>query len=270
VWTCFLLILFNLSLVRSKFDAGGVQTAISRLRPIFGNDIPEGMPEVVAALDDVFLVLHNCIPNIKDGRCYKSRTCRSPKLQYGRRMISFIIKICKSPYQIRVEPRYFKLPYWPWVTVNLRPVIVNFNLHDSDGILTVKSNTNMDAKILSIFRVATARLYIDGILRYDCTKPKHNWRQRVSYNLKAPNRQYTSNFYKLKVRIEVKTRRWKWFRFYWKCKVCKDLVNESGSFGKGPQSCSADMDRYRRDQTRPPLPPPVRDGEHPLRFNIPL
>merc|ERR1712121_142582 len=83
-------------------------------------------------------------------------------------------------------------------------------------------------------------------IRYDCTKPKGagNFIKRALYNLKAPNGQYTSMFYKLKIRMEIKTKSFKRFKFNYKCMKCEDIVNKSGTFGKGPTSCANDMWRY--------------------------
>ena len=238
----FLLLQFNFKLVKSSFNAQTVQTAKSRLQLMFpGASIADGMPEWLAALDDS-IDIQSCFPTIKDGRCYKSKTCRLPTMKFDGKMLPFVLKFCKNPYQIGIHFLRFDVPWW--AKVDLEPFIITFQNQKSDGVYTIKSSTTIKARV-KFFNISflKASLYVDGILRYDCTKPKNDWRKRVGYNLKAPNRQYTSIFYKLKIRIEVKKRKWKWFRLYWKCKRCDDVVNESGSYGNGPPTCAADMER---------------------------
>jgi len=239
-----LFLLINIMLVRSIFTVRQVERAKSKLQRLFpGSTIPGGMPEWVAVLEDSIRLYSSCLPIKKEGRCYKSRTCRLPKMKVGGRMVPFTLQFCKDPYQIVLNFLPFKLPWW--VKVGLKPVIITFKHHNNDGVYTIKSATTITARVKLIrFRVGKASFYVDGILRYDCTKPKNDWRKRVAYNLRAPNKQYTSVFYKLKMRIEIKRKSFSWFRFKWKCRKCKDIINESGSFDVGHPSCAADMKRH--------------------------
>jgi len=267
LWTriC-LVVLINFKLVTSSFNVESVQTAKAKLQELMfprasipnqrgvvthgvsnpngmHTTIPNGMAEWLAVLDDSINIML-CFPTIKDGpNCYKSRTCRLPQLKFDGRMLPFILRFCKDPYQIGIHFLRFKLPWY--MKVKLKPLIVTFRNDENDGIFTIKSHTKMYARLILFgTRLLSASLSIDGILRYDCTKPTNDWRKRVLYNLKAPNRKYTSVFYKLKIRIEVKKRRWRWFSLSWRCMRCEDVVNESGSYGEGPASCAADMRRH--------------------------
>jgi len=243
--TYIFVLLFNFMLVRGSFTVQKVQRAKSQILKMFPNGtIPGGMPEWVAVLDDSMHLLHNCLPTIKSGRCYHSRVCKVPELKLDGRMLPFRLKFCKKPYQIVIEFLRFKIPWW--AKVDLKPVIINFSHQSHDGVFTIHSRTTIKARVRLIrLRILKASFYVDGILRYDCTKPRHDWRKRVAYNLKAPNKQYTSIFYKLRMRIEIKRKSFSWFRFKWKCKKCKDIVNKSGSFGSGRPSCVADMQRAK-------------------------
>jgi len=266
LWNICLVILINFKLITSSFNVESVQTAKARLQQLFPRaipnalprgvstqgafnpngmrtTIPDGMAEWLAVLDDSINIML-CFPTIKDGpSCYKSRTCKLPQLKFGGKMLPFILRFCKDPYKIGIHFLRFKLPWY--VKVKLEPLIIEFKNDENDGVFSIKSYTKMYAR-LALFgtRLASASLSIDGILRYDCTKPTNDWMTRVRYNLKAPNRKYTSVFYKLKIRIEVKKRRWRWFSLSWRCIRCEDVVNESGSYGEGRASCAADMRRY--------------------------
>jgi len=245
-----LFLLFNIMLVRSIFTVRQVEKAKSKLRRMFpGGKIPGGMPEWVAVLEDSLRLYSSCLPTRKVGRCYNSGTCRLPKLKVDGRMVPFTLQFCKDPYQIIMHFQRFKLPWW--AKVGLKPVIVNFKHHDNDGVFTISSATTITASVRFFrLRFLKASFYVDGILRYDCTKPKNDWKKRVAYNLKAPNKQYTSVFYKLKMRIEIKRKSFSWFRFKWKCRKCEDIVNESGSYDIGHPSCAADMKRYNYFERR--------------------
>merc|ERR1719427_1725022 len=119
-------------------------------------------------------------------------------------------------------------------------------------MVTVNADKTLTVRVRLInLGAVQARFIVDGLMRYDCTKPigDQNWMKRVSYNLRAPNQQYDSCFYKLKMRIEIKTRRWLFFG--WKCKRCEDLINESGSCGESQPSCAEDMERYMEQFNRP-------------------
>merc|ERR1719204_566201 len=99
---------------------------------------------------------------------------------------------------------------------------MKFNNNKNDGIFTIHSDTTMTVRVKLInLGAVKATMLVDGFLRYDCTKPEgdHNWLKRAKYNLKAPNKQYRSIFYNLKIRMEIKKR--KWIFFGWKCKRCE-------------------------------------------------
>jgi len=240
--------LFNLMLVRSSFSAQKVKSAKSKLQVMFGQHIiPDGMAEWVAVLDDSMHLFRKCLLTYTWGRCHQSKTCRVPELKFDGRMLPLILEVCEDPYQIIIRFLPFKIPWW--AKVDMKPVIINFRHHESDGVFTIHSRTTITASVMYVrSRFYRGRFYIDGMLRYDCTKPRNHWndrKKRVAYNMKAPNQQYTSIFYKLKMRIEIKQlKSYSMFRQEWKCERCRDIVNESGSFDSGRLSCAADMRRH--------------------------
>merc|ERR1719427_1051292 len=196
-------------------------------------------------LDDSIDIL-SCLPTIKDGRCYKSRTCRVPQVKFDGKMMPFTLKVCKDPYQIVI---YFHYDDTRWYEeVDMKPFVINFN-HDKDvGTVSVKSSTSFKKKIKWInYGTRVFTFIIDGEVRYDCTKPSgaENWETRGRLNLGAPNKAYTSLWYKFKIRIEIKKKRFNWFKFDYHCVRCEDVVNESGTIGFGHQSCAADVARYQ-------------------------
>jgi len=247
LWTCsFLLVLCNLAVVQSSIN---VPAAKKDLQQMFaGSRVPDGMPDWLAVLDDSINIL-SCLPTIKEGNCYKSKPCRLPDLKFDGKMLPFILKICKDPYLIVLDFLPLDVPWW--AKVSLHPFIITFNDNNKDGVFTIKSHTTVKAMVRYVnFGIYKASLFIDGILRYDCTKPTgaNSWMKRVNYNLKAPNNQYTSLFYKIKIRIELKKKRFNWFKFDYKCKRCEDLVNEYGTYGGGNPSCADDMERYELER----------------------
>jgi len=240
LWTYIHLLIVNIMLVRSSIS---ISAAKSQLEEMFPESlIPEGMPEWLAMLDDSIDIL-SCLPTIKDGRCYKSRTCRLAQVKFDGKSVPFTLKVCKDPYQIII---YFHYDDTRWYEeVDMKPFVINFN-HDKDvGTLSVKSSTSIKKKIKWIgYGTRVFTLIINGEVRYDCTKPSgaENWETRVKYNLKSPSKAYSSSlWYKFKIRIEIKKKRFNWFKFDYHCVRCEDVVNESGTIGIGHRSCAADM-----------------------------
>jgi len=222
-----------------------VPGAMKKLQEMFkGSIIPRGMPDMLAVLDKTIHIL-SCLPIIRDGNCYKSGICQLPDFKIRNKMVPFVLKICKDPYRIVIDIQSLHLPWW--ATVSLQPIIMTFNNNKNDGVFTVTAKRTMTVRVKLInLGVRKGTITVDGIVRYDCTKPAgaHNWQNRVQYNLKAPNKQYTSMFYSLRIRIEIRKR--KYFFLGWKCEDCKDLVNESGSYGAGKKSCIEDMQRHEQ------------------------
>jgi len=218
----------------------------SKLAGTFNGNIPKGVLDWIAVLDDSVDIL-SCIPTIKQGSCYKSKACQLPKLKFDGKMLPFVLSICKEPWKIIIEFLPFDLPWY--AKLNMKPFIINIDNNEKNGVFSIKSNTAIKARIRYInFGVAKAYLSTNGMIRYDCTKPRglNNWLKRARYNLQAPNGQYTSMFYKLKIRMEIKVKKFNWFKFNYECKRCEDLVNKSGTFGLGPPSCANDMQKHSR------------------------
>lgn len=226
----------------SAFDAEGAKTRLVKL--FKSGNIPKGMPDWLAVLDDSTGIF-NCFPSIKEGRCYKSRQCRLPKLKFDGKLLPFVLKLCKDPWQIIIDFLPLDLPWY--AKVELRPFVINIINNDRHGIFRIKSDTTIKAKVRYInLGVYKASLSINGVLRYDCTKPRGggNWMQRARYNKEAPAGANASGFYKLKIRMEIKKKRFNWFKFNYTCKRCEDLVNKSGRLGSPNGSCQRDNNRY--------------------------
>lgn len=203
--------------------------------------IPDRVAEVMAALEDSTDLL-KCIPRIKSGNCYKSSKCRIPKIKHD---VSIILSICKRPWLIKIDFVDFKIPRF--VKLKIQPLVIRFQHYSRDAYFTIKSDTTakLTAKYVNV-NVAKARFIVDGAIRYDCTKPRGtgNWIKRSKYNINAPNRQYNAMFYRLKIRLELKKKNFRWLKFNYKCVRCEDLVNKKGIFGSGPKSCVAETNRY--------------------------
>jgi len=204
------------------------------------NPIPNGMVEWLTVLDATMDVL-SCQPLIKDGRCYKSSTCKSSSLLLDWEMIPFVLEICKDPHQIVIDFQSLDLL---WLAeISFEPIVMTFKGNKNNGNVAINSESTvtMGSKMFNLdFEV---KLLFDGFLRYDCTKPEgdDNLRKRVRYNLMAPDEKYSSSFYDLKIRIEITKK--KWFFFGGECVLCEDIVNESGSYGEGPSSCVEEVER---------------------------
>jgi len=248
--------LFVLFKIVSSMNVQTIQSTETKLEQMFrGHSIPDGMAEWLALLADSIDVL-SCPPTIPDGRCYKSETCRLPKLKFDKRMLPFVLKICRDPWLIGIYFLPLDLPWW--AKVDLKPIIVDFN-KINNGISTIKSDTTIKAKVLA-FTTHKGSLKVNGVLRYDCTKPARNRKKPVYNNLKAPSRKDVKLFYRLKIRIEVKKWKFKWFKSGFKCIRCEDLINISGNYGS--VSCAvdaADMNDYEcEDESHSNLMNPTR------------
>jgi hypothetical protein len=241
-----LLALVNLKLVRSGIGVSDAKAILGEMFP--GSSIPGGMPGWIVALDDGLNIL-SCLPTIKHGRCLKSRTCRLPRVKIFGENVPFILKICRHPYQIVLE--FLSIRKRWYEKVKLHPLIVNFNHNEALGVVTAKSSTTWKKRIKWInYTKRKYSFYIDGMVRYDCTMPigSNNWKRRAISNMKAPRGVPTYLYYKLKIRVEEKKK--KWFRY--RCVRCEDVVNVSGSLGKGPPSCAEDVKRSRERWERTP------------------
>merc|ERR550519_2851589 len=183
-----------------------------------------------------------CVPTIKEGNCYKSNVCQIPKLQVAHRSIRIVLVICKKPYKLIINFQDIDIP--SWATLDLRPVVINLD-NDISGSIKITSDTEMKLKVRHIhIGVAKARFMINGIMRYDCTKPTDMF-TRINENVHAPNRQYNLHYYHLQVRIEIKVKKVDWGKFEFHCKICEDLVNKNGVIGYGPRGCSDETHKFR-------------------------
>jgi len=222
----------------SALDVAKVKSELKRL--LHDKDIPDHVAKFIAMLHESVDILR-CVPTIREGNCYKSNVCQIPKLQVAHRPIRIVLVICKKPYKLIINFQDIDIP--SWATLDLRPVVIN--LDDAvSGSIKVTSNTEMKLKVKHIhIGVAKAKFMINGIMRYDCTKPK-DMLTRINENLPAQNKQFNLHYYRLHVRIEVKIKKIDWGKFKYHCKICEDLVNEYGVIGQGPQWCIAEAGKF--------------------------
>ena len=207
-------------------------------------NIPEGVADWVAVLDDSIGILQ-CLPTMRQGKCYKSRPCKLPKFRLDGRPIPLLVLICKNPWQIVINFLSLDIPWFAKLDMN--SFVININNTAKKGLFTINSDTEIKLKLRYVnIGVAKGSLKIKGLIRYDCTKPRgtFRWKERAIYNLKAPNFQYNKKFYKLRIRLEVKIRRFNWFKFDYVCKRCQNLVNRVRTFGNGPQFCIPEANKY--------------------------
>jgi len=211
-----------------------------RLQNIMGGSIPDKVQKLIAVLEKNLHIL-NCLPINRVGNCYRSNKCVLPELNFKGLQLSTVLSICKDPWKIVVD---FELPKLPWyVDVKFDSLVIPVDHNSGDGVTKINSVTRGKVKLLKFYNIFKAELRIDALIRWDCTKPRHDLLTRGKYNSQAPDRKYNSMFYKFKVRVELKKKSW----FRYKCKRCEDLVDKEGSFGSGPQSCVSDMGKYFRE-----------------------
>ena len=214
----------------------------SKLRHQLGS-IPIKIREVLAIFDK-HMNLISCLPTKREDKCYVSPNfCNHPSLKVGGRQLKVKFGICKSPWTITIR---FKLPRAPWyLKWGFEPIVLPIISNSREGVIKMKSvaRGHMGFGFLRFFK---AELKINGILRWDCTKPTYNKAKRVCYNTAyndgKPGVDYNKLYYKLRVRMEVK--RLRFLCFCYRCYYCRDLVNTKGHFGTGPRSCIRDVHNY--------------------------
>ena len=217
----------------------------SKLRRQLGS-IPIKIREVLAIFDK-HMNLISCLPTKREDKCYVSPNfCTHPSLKVGGKPLKIKFGICKSPWTIKIG---FKLPRAPWyLKWGFGPIVLPIISNSREGVIKMNSVAKGDVKALGFFRVLKAELKINGILRWDCTKPTYNQAMRVRYNTAyndgKPGVDYNKLYYKLHVRMEVKKKRFPCFCYRCYKDYCRDLVNTKGHFGTGPRSCIQDVSDY--------------------------
>lgn len=266
-----LAVLFCSSFASGEIDVDGISKKLSGI--LHEPSIPPNLAKVVGMLQDSIDILQ-CLPTRKSGNCYYSQVCRIPKLKVDNTIIPVVIGFCKRPYKISIEPSTKALkrayvPGWarPLVKTNLRPLVINFNDNHRDGVFRIDTDQSFKAGFLGINAIKV-RFLIKASLRYDCTKPRANTvlggipypplsgdlnaLTRCNLNSEAPGGKYNKVYYKIKVRFELKKKRFNWGKLNYKCSKCKDMVNKQGVFGiSGPHACVTDVrkgcGRFRKE-----------------------
>ena len=246
------LLLFTVCSFLLKQDAAAdfispseVQRVQARLRSRFGS-IPLKVREVLAIFNK-HMHLISCLPTRREGRCYESLSfCTHPSLRLGSKPLKLKFAVCKSPWTIKIG---VQLPKAPWyLKWGFGPIVIPITSNSREGVIKIRAVAKGDVKALGIFRLMKAELKINGILRWDCTRPTYNQALRVRYNTGyndgKPGLDYNKLYYKLHVRMEVKKKRFPCFCYRCYKNYCRDLVNKKGHFGVGPRSCIQDVNNY--------------------------
>ena len=201
------------------------------------SQIPKELQETLAILKKYKLnrSIVNCLPTIRDGKCYRSNTCNLPQLKYAGIQIPIITSVCRDPsLTIVIEFDLPKLPWWIQIDVN--KIVIPVDHNKVDDVTRIHSHTSAKLTLFGFLNVFKADLMIDGLVRWNCTKPLFNRNKRIQYNVKAPNEMYNSPFYDVSVRLELKKKDFGCFCY--RCVMCKDLFKRSGVFGRlGPAKC---------------------------------
>ena len=218
--------------------------------------IPMKIGEILTIFDKHMQII-KCLPTKKVGNCYESPDfCTHRSLKIGGKALKVKFGICKSPWTLKIG---FKLPKAPWyLKWGFGPIVIPIVTNSREGVTKINSVAKGDVKALGIFRVLKGQLSINGILRWDCTKPTYNQAMRVRYNTGyndgKPGLDYNKLYYKLHVRMEVKKKRFPCFCYRCYKDYCRDIVNTKGHFASGPSSCIQDVrdyhDRMEKERER--------------------
>lgn len=222
----------------------------SRLQRILG-PIPDKVNKIIAMLDKHMHLLQ-CLPTKKvSSGCYESPNfCSHPSFKLPKK-ISFKLKfgICTGPWKITIRVKLFSRSLWSLVvSPSFGPMVIHIKTNNNEGVTKINSLASGKVRALGFLNVLKGELKIDGIIRWDCTRPKYNnlkrWRYNTGYNDGKPGLDYNKLYYKLHVRMEVKKKRFPCFCYRCYKDYCKDLVKKQGHFGSGPRSCIRDTLGY--------------------------
>eukprot|EP00794_Sanderia_malayensis_P004725 gene4725-5348_t len=233
----------------ATITAADISRVKSQLKTALGERrIPDKVNKMIAILQKHLYIL-NCLPTKRiDRRCHQTPNfCTIPKLELFNKPIGVKLSICKRPWVIKID-FYIRTPWW--AKVRFGSIVIPITTFDRDGVTKIDSYTSgRGSDVLGLYTYKKASISVKGLIRWDCTKPGHNRALRVRYNRgynKVPQTGSVANrlYYKLHVRVEVKTKKF-WCMCY-RCKAgdCKDVVNTVGYFGRGPESCNTDAREY--------------------------
>ena len=230
----------------AQISYGDLRRVKSRLQSKLGA-IPDKVNKIIAMLDKHMHLLR-CLPTKKaDSRCYESPDfCSHPSLKMAGKPVKLKFGICKGPWTIKIG---VKLPKSPWyLKWGFGPIVIPIRTDNNEGVTKINSVARGKVRALGFLNVLKGELRIDGIIRWDCTRPKYNnlvrWRYNMGYNDGKPGLDYNKLYYKLHVRMEVKKKKFPCFCYRCYKDYCKDLVKKQGHFGSGPRSCIRDTQGY--------------------------
>ena len=214
-------------------------------RSIDWNGIGNKVFELFAILNKHQYLL-TCLPGIKKGNCLvPSDFCRVQAMKVHGKPIKVKFSICKSPAKIILKYRV-ALPILAngLHYVDLKPITIPFDVRWEEGIATIDSSSTTKVSVLSIpFALGKVTLKVNGVFRWDCTKPASLFRRvkcNMNYDDGRAGYDYNKKYYKLRVRIEFKVK--KPHDSVYRCQKCEDLVNVKGHLGeRGPEKCNKEI-----------------------------
>ncbi len=127
-----------------------------------------------------------------------------------------VIEMMKEYLMMKLQYRCrYKIPLPGWarllLDVDLQPIVIHFNTNSKQALTKIHSSSTAKASIKLVgFGLAKIYLTIDGTVCWDCL----------------------FHSYKLRVRLEIKTKRVPCFCY--RCKDCRNLVDVHGSLPKLP------------------------------------
>ena len=180
-------------------------------------NLPDNVQKWIAVLQKHMYIL-NCLPTQKSASCYRStRYCSIPSLKFDGKQLRAQFSLCKNPWKIIVN---FELPKLPWyIGVKYDPIIIPIDHMKDEGITKIHSVSTAKASVLGIVNVYKGLLIIDATVRWDCSKPTNYKFTRMKYYRLYGSRSY----YKLKVRIEVKEKKFPYF-----CYRFENVIDKRG------------------------------------------
>ena len=211
--------------------------------------IPDEMTKIVSAIVKA-VDIDKCIPTVKKGNCYTSKTFCDVKTKEFNTAIK--LTICKKPWSLKIDfkiPKDFKSKVprilKPFLFVDVKPIVLKLDHKKTEGITKVRHNARIATaglKILFIkLRYIKVYFIFELTVRWDCTRPRSDHLERLKYNRDYSDgkkgNDMNKHYYKLKIRYEIKKRNP--FSTKYKCKKCKTILDKKGHLTYGPKKCKS-------------------------------
>ena len=230
-------------------NAGSIgQAEINRVHDVTGrvmswNRIPDDVLKWLAIFNK-HMALLSCLPTVRNGNCYQSQKFYSVEsIKVDGRPIKAQFTVCKSPLKIIFRYQIPSNPTWARLLLGIdaEPIVILFDTRKDEGVTKIDSSATAKVRLLGLGS-SKLTLKINGLLRWDCTKPR-NFLQRLRYNTEYEDRRSGDSFnkiyYKLRVCFEFKMN--KLSRFCSRDGKCEDLINVQGDLGEGSQRCNKEV-----------------------------